>query len=107
MLGAALNITYAAIVTGCLFLCALPNSAHDGRIKSLAKGVPLAAVLLAALFGYQSLMFSSAELSAYRSNYTRYDRLQHSTLPAEVDRLLNIYGTADFGSDGEGSHPQP
>lgn len=103
LLGAALNITYAAIVTGCLFLCALPNSAHDGRIKSLAKGVPLAAVLLAALFGYQSLMFSSAELSAYRSNYTRYDRLQHSTLPAEVDRLLNIYGTADFGTDGEGS----
>ncbi len=104
LLGAALHLAYAAIVSACVAVCLLPCSVRDGRIKAIAKGVPIAAVVLVALFGYQQLMFSSAELSAWRANYTLYDKLQHSTLAAESDRLLSEYGTADFGEEAEHDH---
>ena len=101
LFGAALNLVYGAILSACIAICLLPRCIRDGRVKALAKGVPITAVLLAALFGYQSLMFFSPELSAWRANYTLYDRLQHSDLPAERDRLLLAYGEADFGMDSD------
>lgn len=100
VLGAAVNLVFAAIVSVALVICLLPCCIRDERVKALCKGVPLAAVILAALFGYQSLMFNSTELSAWRRNYARYDRLQHSTLPDEMQELLSTYGTMDFG-EGE------
>lgn len=97
VLGAAVNLVFATIVSVALTVCLLPCCVRDERVKALCKGVPLAAIVLAALFGYQSLMFNSAELSAWRRNYARYDRLQHSTLPDEMQELLSTYGTMDFG----------
>ena len=104
VLGAAVNLVFAAIVSVALVICLLPCCIHDERVKALCKGVPLAAVVLAALFGYQSLMFNSTELAAWRRNYARYDRLQHSTLPDEMQELLSTYGTMDFGEGEDHDH---
>lgn len=94
VVGAMFSLPLACVLTLGAILCWLPSCVRDKRVKSLAVGVPVMAVLLAALFGYSSLMYASPELSAYRSQYQRYDQLQHSNLVDEYDDLLAHYGVS-------------
>lgn len=94
--GAMLDIRMAAILAACAALCWVPLSYREERVRGFVVGVPLLAVLLVALFGYSALMYQSPELSAYRSDYARYERLQHSSLKAEQERLLEKYGVSAY-----------
>lgn len=107
--GAMLSLQWAIILGICAAVCWLPCSVRDSRMRGFWIGLPVLAVIALALFGYSALMYNSPELSAYRENYARYERLQHSSLHAESDVLLEEYGFvmvsddhADHDHDGDG-----
>lgn len=90
-LGAMLSLTLAATLAVAALLCYLPGAARNHRARGAIKGVPMLLIVLAALFGYSSLMYASPELSAYRSNYAAYEKLQHSSLKLESEALMHQY----------------
>ncbi len=101
LFGSMLTIGIALIVTIAIAVCFLPSALKEKRLRGLLIGLPAMAVLLAALFGYSALMYSSEALSAYRSDYALYDRLQHSSLVGESNRLMTAYGV---GAPEEEAH---
>ncbi len=115
---AMLSMRWAVILAVAAVLCWLPCCVRDARVKGLAMGLPLLAIIAAALFGYSALMYASPELSAYRENYALYERVQHSSLKEECDELLSIYGfastsdievdahTHDEAEEDEGAHDE-
>lgn len=104
---AMLSLTLAAVLAACAALCWLPCCVRDGRVKGVAMGAPLLAVIVLVLFGYSSLMYGSAELSAYRNDYALYERLQHSSLKEESEALVSKYGVAvHYDYDGHSDEDQ-
>lgn len=106
---AMLSLRWAIFLAVCALICWLPCAIRESRLRGLFIGVPIMAVLVAALFGYSALMYNTPELSSYRENYTLYEKLQHSSLRAESDALIETYGYsvmdedhADHDHDGDG-----
>ncbi len=91
--GSLVNEFYAAVITLIVFICMLPGSVHEHRLSGSFKGLGILVVILALLFGYSALSFSSEELSSYRENMSRYDRLQHSSMSDHAEYIVNEYGT--------------
>lgn len=87
-----LSIEWAVLLGAAAVICWLPHALLDRQYRGLAIGLALMAVIAAALFGYTALMYSSPELSAYRSDSALYNRIQHSSLEDEANMLLETYG---------------
>ena len=101
LFAAMLSFYIAILVAAAAALCWLPCALRESRVKALLFGIASMAVLSLALFGYSTLMYNTPDLSAYRSNYTQYVRLQHSSLKDEAQTLLSKYGTALSGEGHE------
>ena len=97
--GSMINVLYASVITVIVTICMLPGSIREHRLSGTCKAFVLMAVILALLFGYSALSFSSEELSSYRENMNRYDRLQHSSMSHDAADKVNEYATMlDFYS---------
>ncbi len=101
VVGASLSMEWALLAGSAAVVFWLPIIVRDKRARGLLLGILTMAVSLAALYGYQSLMYSSPELSAYRSDYARYERLLHSSLHEESDELLATYGVKVYSDEEE------
>lgn len=97
---AMLSLGWTVTLAGLAAVCYLPGMRRDERIRGFVIGVPVMAIVALALLGYTSLMYGSPELSAYRGDYARYERLQHSSLKEESDMLLSTYSVSTY-SDGQ------
>ena len=101
----SLSMKWGLIVSAGVLLCSMPGMARENRMRGFLAGLPTLAIIAAALFGYSTLMYSAPELSAYRENYALYERLQHSELREESDRLIQAYGVSVYSDDAsEAAH---
>lgn len=107
-LAAMLSLSWALVIGLCVALCWLPRMVREERVRGLLIGLPIMVVILAALFGYSSLMYASPEMSAYRNDNALYERLQHSSLKGEYEGLIESFGTATYstgyGADEHAGH---
>lgn len=101
---AMLELQLAVVLAIGAAICWLPCAIREERVRGLLVGLPILAVLAAALFGYTALMYNSPELSSYRNDYAVYESLQHSSLKAESDELLSQVGTQIFTEDEAETH---
>lgn len=93
LLGLLLSLPLAAVLAICTLLCMLPGCLREKRPRALLISLPIILVMFLAPAGYSALSYSSPELSHYRESAALYDRLQHSSLRAQADHILDEYAT--------------
>ncbi|MDR0928500.1 MAG: hypothetical protein LBM74_02175 [Oscillospiraceae bacterium] len=81
--------------------CFLPEARRQGRLRGIRWGALTLAAMLIVLAGFQALLYAAPEMRAYRINAQRYERLQHSSLRDEYERLMGLYAEGTFSPEGE------
>lgn len=99
----SLSMKWGLILSVGAMLCWLPGFIRENRMRGLLTGLPVLAIIAAALFGYNALMYSAPDLASYRENYALYERVQHSHLKEESQTLVQTYGISVY-SEGQTGH---
>jgi hypothetical protein len=103
-LGLMLHLLWGGWLALGAVLCFLPGARAQGRLRGVRFGALALAGMLVVAAGCQALLYASPEMRAYRINAQRYERLQHSSLKDEYERLLGIYGVYTFSIEDTHAH---
>ncbi|MDR0896275.1 MAG: hypothetical protein LBN04_00305 [Oscillospiraceae bacterium] len=95
-LGMGLHLIWGAALALGVVACFLPEARRQGRLAGARWGALVLAVMLLVLAGFQALLYAAPEMRAYRINAQRYERLHHSSLKGEYERLMGLYATETF-----------